>query len=229
MMLQGNEIDTLVLDFDGTLYWDDGSGYTDNIWLPVHKKLIRILYESERLSDNDVMEKVTKYRRRAKIVGYSLAHREMGGDQETFDGLAHGAERAPHLSYNKDLKKLFEDLSQKIRVIIFTGAYHREAEKGLEKLLGGPFEGFVDGILGTDDIQKYGKPDIEAYHFLIETFGIDSSSTLMVDDQFSEIESAKRVGFKTIAVGEKMTKEQRAQADAYISHILELREAISGM
>jgi len=225
LIFQENKINTLVLDFDGTLYSKDRDASIDNIWLPVHRRLMKVLLEEKGKdsSDDRVMVEVLKYRKRALEIGYTRAHEEMGGDKDLFHDLAHGADRASHLSFDQKLQDLFRNLSNNVDILIFTGAYQKSVRAGLSKLIGDGYKKMIIGILGTDDLDGYSKPDIRSYRDLIERFQIaDPSKVLMVDDQVEEIKSAKEVGFKTIIVGNKSSEKQRSFADAHIDNIYDV-------
>lgn len=218
------EIDTLVCDLDNTLYPPE---VMDGMWDGVRRTLISALLAetgqgnvSPELFEEKLREWIALTR---EVGGWSKAYMALGGSYEVFLNLIQDADRASYLKYDAELIKTVQELSLKgVKIFVFTGSLRCMAEKSLSVILGEHTD-LIRGLVGADDLTEGAtKPDLQAYQQMRAKFGIDNpGSAVMVDDQFTEIISAKEIGMGGILVGDNL-EENKAIADEWIPNIYAL-------
>ena len=70
----------------------------------------------------------------------------------------------------------------------------------------------LDGIVVSGD-EKVIKPDPKIYEILLNRYSIDAESSLFIDDNADNIETANKMGFKTVHFTDKVNLEQLLKSE----------------
>ncbi|CAN0252445.1 unnamed protein product, partial [Ectocarpus sp. 12 AP-2014] len=192
------EMETLLFDLDGTLYPLDNGYHThvrQNMWR----------FMSDKLGIEDP-EKVwrplfQKYNQSAKGL-------RVGGGYE-FDledfwtsvraGAADFIKEAP-----PGIKSALEKLPQKDKYV-FTNCNEVEAEEALA-LLG--IRHHFKGVIGAKAMGETCKPDKAAFEGVLQSVGADPTKTVMFEDSFKNLVTAKSLGMSTVFVQSDTAREE---------------------
>lgn len=74
----------------------------------------------------------------------------------------------------------------------------------------------LDGIVVSGD-EKIVKPDPKIYEILLNRYGLEAKSSLFIDDNADNIETANKMGFKTIHFTDKVNLEQLLRSEKILS------------
>ena len=70
----------------------------------------------------------------------------------------------------------------------------------------------LDGIVVSGD-EKIVKPNPEIYEILLDRYNLDAESSLFIDDNADNIETAKKIGFKTVHFTDEVNLEQLLKSE----------------
>jgi putative hydrolase of the HAD superfamily len=84
------------------------------------------------------------------------------------------------------------------RKIVFTNGARAYAERILARL---GLETVIDGLSAIEDRDLAAKPQDAAFAALLGRFGIAPRAAVLFDDHLVNLETAARLGFKTVLVG----------------------------
>jgi 2-haloacid dehalogenase len=70
----------------------------------------------------------------------------------------------------------------------------------------------LDGIVVSGD-EKIVKPDPKIYEILLSRYNLDAESSLFIDDNADNIETAKKMGFKTVHFKDNVNLEQLLKSE----------------
>ncbi len=70
----------------------------------------------------------------------------------------------------------------------------------------------LDGIVVSGD-EKIVKPNPEIYEILLDRYNLEAESSLFIDDNADNIETAKKIGFKTVHFTDEVNLEQLLKSE----------------
>ena len=73
----------------------------------------------------------------------------------------------------------------------------------------------LDGIVVSGD-EKIVKPDPKIYEVLLSRYNLDAESSLFIDDNADNIETANKMGFKTVHFTDKVNLEHLFKSEKII-------------
>lgn len=198
--VNGQEVKAAIFDLDETLYQFPPEKQA-LIWIDLRRQLVisalagrGITNPSEEMIENTV----ATYIKQAKKLGWKHAYLALGGNEEDYPKITGSFSIAEYLSYDSALVELLNLLSNYFPVHIFTGSSRECAFEALEVLIGQLSDRFTsERMLTSDDMRRGTKPDLEAYQEMLERFALEPKSTIFVDDQLSEVETAASLGMIT--------------------------------
>ncbi len=198
--VNGHEVKAAVFDLDETLYKFPPEKQA-LIWLDLRRQLVTSALANRGISNpsEEMIEKtVATYIKQAKKLGWKHSFLALGGTEEDYPKITGSFSVAEYLSYDAALVELLNLLSNYFPVHIFTGSSRESAFEALEVLLGELSERFTsERMLTSDDMHDGTKPDPEAYQEMLKRFNLEPKSTIFVDDQLSEVETAASLGMIT--------------------------------
>lgn len=198
-----------IFDLDNTLY-----PASCNLFSQVEKNMTRFIIELLDLEHQAAYDIQKKY------------FREHG---TTMRGLMHHHDVEPHdfldFVHDVDLSNVPDDpvLESHLarlpgRKLIFTNGSINHAENITRHLgVDHHFEDIFD-IVASDFVPK---PAPTVYHALVERFGVDPSSAVMVEDMARNLEPAAAMGMSTVWVRTNTTWGIEGSEEDYIHHIAE--------
>eukprot|EP00752_Nemacystus_decipiens_P018544 g16627.t1 len=205
-------METLLFDLDGTLYPLDNGYHTH-----VRQNMWRFMREKLGIEDP---EKV--WRPLFQMYNQSAKGLRVGGGYE-FDlaefwtyvraGAADFIKEAP-----PGVKSALEKLPQTDKHV-FTNCNEIEAEEALA-LLG--IRHHFKGVFGAKSMGDTCKPDKEAFLGVLSSLGADPAKSVMFEDSFKNLVTAKSLGMSTVFVQsdtareEGVSEEQLATVDAIV-------------
>lgn len=140
---------------------------------------------------------------------------------------ANGIEPGPFLDFVHDIDLSDLPASTKMeqaldalpgRKIVFTNASLDYAERVLDQLaIRHHFEDIFDIIAA----EYRPKPDITAYHALIERHGVDPTRAAMVEDMSVNLAPARDLGMTTVWVPRDLEAARETGADDHVDHLVE--------
>lgn len=140
---------------------------------------------------------------------------------------ANGIEPGPFLDFVHDIDLSELPASAKMeqaldalpgRKIVFTNASLDYAERVLDQLaIRHHFEDIFDIIAA----EYRPKPDITAYHALIERHGVDPARAAMVEDMSVNLAPARELGMTTVWVPRDLEAARETGADDHVDHLVE--------
>jgi FMN phosphatase YigB (HAD superfamily) len=108
-------------------------------------------------------------------------------------------------------------------VHIFTGSTRERVFNALKVLIGNSSDQFIyDRVLAVDDMSQGTKPDPEAYQEMLERFNIEPESTIFVDDQLSEVETAASLGMITFLIQKQNLGETELPPHIVLNSLFDL-------
>src|SRR3990167_5888152 len=114
------EIETVVLDFDGTLYPPE---LQEEIYAPIRRQLVCWLLGDEAIASPVCVERFQAcldiYEVSARAIGWWPAFQQCGGLWEVYNALVLNAEKAPYLQTDSALGGLLARLHEHVHVIVF--------------------------------------------------------------------------------------------------------------
>ncbi len=132
----------------------------------------------------------------------------------------HNIKPEPFLSYvhdidltsikkNLKLKKLLK--KYKGKKIIFTNGTLKHAKNVLKKI---DVHEYIDDIFDIEDANYIPKPQKDSYLKVLKKFNLEPSNTVMIDDIPSNLNTAYKIGIKTILI-----KKNNKEIYNYIDHV----------
>jgi 2-haloacid dehalogenase len=100
--------------------------------------------------------------------------------------------------------KLIRPLKKKYRVYGLTNWSAETLPIAMERY---DFFGDLDGMVVSGE-EKIVKPDPRLYRILLERYGMEAGESLFVDDNCANIETAQRLGFRTVHLTEGVNLEE---------------------
>ena len=188
--IPNSEIHCLIFDLDDTLY-PQASGAWDMVGDRIDHFLIKELHFPQ--------EEVTAIRSRLfRQYGTTLRglQIEYEVDMDHYLSYVHDVPFENFLSPDPDLDRMLYNLPQ--RKVIFTNASADHAQR-IMALLG--VEAHFEQIIDIYTIHPYCKPELEAFQIALAAINEDPSLCLMVDDNPTNLDTAKSLGMTTVSVG----------------------------
>lgn len=185
-------IETIIFDLDDTLY-PSSSG----IWSLIRERIDSFMINRLGYDEKEVPATREKFFRTygTTLRGLETVHHI---DPVEYLKFVHNIPLDRYLIPNHKLISVLEGIPQ--RKVIFTNGDRWHAKRVLDALT---ISKFFDEIVDILDISPYCKPMEEAFSIALEKFKIgDYNQTLLVDDNIRNIETAKKLGLKTVLVSE---------------------------
>jgi putative hydrolase of the HAD superfamily/pyrimidine and pyridine-specific 5'-nucleotidase len=136
-----------------------------------------------------------------------------------------------HIGPDPELRAMLQSLDPSIPRWVFTASIEPHARRCLELLgVSDLFEGVID-VRAVDWVTKH---DADAYHAAMKIANVtDPNRCLFLDDSTSNMRAAKKVGWRTVLVGEYGRdcggKIECADADVTVGRVHELRDIAPGL
>ena len=136
-----------------------------------------------------------------------------------------------HIGPDPELRAMLQSLDPSIPRWVFTASIEPHARRCLELLgVSDLFEGVID-VRAVDWVTKH---DADAYHAAMKIANVtDPNQCLFLDDSTSNMRAAKKVGWRTVLVGEYGrdcgSKIVCADADVTVGRVHELRDIAPGL
>lgn len=181
-------ITTWLFDLDNTLYPASSS-----VFPQIDAKMKAFIGEFLGLSPEDAFALQKTYYREygTTLRGLMLNH---GLEPDVFLDYVHDVDHSA-LDHDAALRRVISALPG--RRLVFTNGTVKHADRVLEKLgLQDLFEGTFD-IRAADFIPK---PQVETYHRLMDTYGIDPTQTAFFEDSHVNLKTAAALGMTTVLV-----------------------------
>ena len=179
-------IENWVFDLDNTLYKAE-CGLFDK----VHILMGKFIEEKLNMSSNDAQQLRSKYYHQygTTLRGLMSEHNINPDDYLKYVHQINYDVVEPDIDLGNEIKKLNG------KKYIFTNANLEHAEIVLEKL---GMSSIFDGIFDISDGDYYPKPLIRVYEDFTKKFKIENSNTAMFEDLHINLESAHKLGWKTV-------------------------------
>ncbi|NCN45251.1 MAG: hypothetical protein COU63_04690 [Candidatus Pacebacteria bacterium CG10_big_fil_rev_8_21_14_0_10_36_11] len=215
--LANKKIEAIVLDFDGTFY-SANKELEAKIWGEARKKLITKILEFEGITSftpEYFNQRLEEFIQEAQLNGWRVSFKKFGGTDEGFDEVISSVSVAEFLDFDQQLVDLLTELMSHVPVYIFTGSHRKRCWDALDVLVGDLINRFENSILAADDMEFGRKPVLAAYQEMVDRFALNPETTIFVDDQLVEVNSAAELGIMTFLIHETTNGEE-----AIGSHIL---------
>jgi len=211
---------TIILDMDGTLYRLKGGSFGNSKLKEVILRNIKIFIAQKLKKDEKgagtILKTITSKYKECVSVGLE---KEYGIDRFEYFEYVWNIDPKTLIDFNPDLKKLLKGLKQNYNIVLISDAPRVWVNKILEFLeIEEVFEELV--YSGEGDTRKeFGN----GFSLRIKEMGVQPSNCISVGDQeHTDIIPAKKIGFKTVYVGEKA----KSTADCSIADINSLERAL---
>lgn len=186
------QVDVCIFDFDGTLY-PSSAGIEGQI-----KDRFRICASKMlNLTDNEVRKLLHQYRTkyRSSVLGLEKHH---GIDPfEFYEELYSGIDIGRMLP-KAGLKEALESLSRSKPLYVFSNSNRSFVLRGLDHL---GLTAYITDAFTVESFNFIRKPHQEVYLATVDRVGYSADKVCMFDDIPSSLETAKKVGFVTVLVG----------------------------
>ncbi|CAN0424117.1 unnamed protein product [Pylaiella littoralis] len=201
-MPQREKMETLLFDLDGTLY-PLSNGYH----LHVRRNLWRFMEEKLGIKEPQEVWRplFKKYNQSAKGLRVGGGYEFDLADYWTSirEGAADFIREAP-----AELKSVLEQLPQQDKYV-FTNCNEIEAEEALA-LLG--IRHHFKGVYGAKSMGDSCKPEKEAFSRVLNSIGADPTKTVLFEDSFKNLVTAKSLGMSTVFVLSDTAREEDVSA-----------------
>ncbi|MBP7740957.1 HAD family hydrolase [Candidatus Woesebacteria bacterium] len=227
-------INALVLDFDGTLYSNEG--IEEKIWTDARKKSIQKLIDTssrveiKNMNPENLLEMYIKL---GNEIGWENTFVKLGGNAIDFHQVADKVTKAEFLKYDEELTNFIREMREIVPVKIFTGSTRETVIDALKVLVGDLWLPLSENLLATDDMKTASKPNKVAYEEMLSVFGFEPSKTIFVDDQEVDVDVAASLDLITFLIQGSKTNDgevKNSGADnphVMISSVVELRNHLS--
>lgn len=208
-------IETLIFDLDDTLY-PPSTGVWDAIGVRINQFIqdnLDLPAESVPQVRDELFHEYGTTLRGLQIV--------YGIDPYKYLNYVHNIPLEEYLQPNPALRGILTQINA--RMAIFTNSDQNHALRVLDRLgLGGIFERIIDVM----DVAPYCKPQPEAFHRALQILGNpDPAGCVVIEDSQRNVDTAQKLGFRTILVGNSDGKS--TTADAYVSSLENLTDLAS--
>ena len=182
---------TLFFDLDETLY-PTGSG----LWQIITDRISAYMIEHMEL-DPVIVPELRNRLFTTYGTTFGGLRREFELDDQDFLDYVHDLPLADHLQANPALRRMLQAYPQE--KWIFTNADAGHANR-IMKVLG--IDDCFQGIIDILDIDPHSKPHPDAYHTALHIAGKDDpTQCVFMDDRSPNLDSASKLGFFTVQVG----------------------------
>ena len=180
-----------VFDLDNTLY-PPSSG----LWSAIGQRISLFMVERLGMRPEEVAERRKGY---LDAFGTTLTglRNEYEIDPDDFLNFAHDLPLEKYLSYDAELDEMLERLP--LKKVIFTNADAAHARRVLSHLGISAHFGRIVDILALGLINK---PDLRAYHKLLQLISAAPEECLLVEDTARNLRPARALGMLTVLVSE---------------------------
>jgi putative hydrolase of the HAD superfamily len=212
-MFNINEFDYVIFDLDNTLY-DRETGPIKEVEINMDNYVSKLL----KLSDNE-NRKMRKYY--FEKYGTTLRGLQIEHNIDPIDYLekVHDVDANKYLSKNKKLQQILKNISSK--KYILTNSYKKYA-LNITDALG--ITKYFDDIFDNTDMNCESKKTVASYKTIITKINADYSKTVMIDDVWNYLISAKNLNIFTILVNAELNENENP--DLSIKNIYELEKYI---
>jgi len=126
--------------------------------------------------------------------------------EEFWDFIRSGREK--FLSEAPEVASLLQALPQSKWVV--TNCNERHAWLALKEM---KLDQYFEGVLGSDFMEPYAKPQEEAFQAVVERIGIAPSEAVMFEDSVKNLRTCKTMGMRTVLVRGATAREEGASVD----------------
>ena len=188
-----NKIKYLLVDLDDTLY-PQNSGLWELIRMRINKFLVNELHFSEDEAPAIRHQLWKQYG--TTLRGLQMEYKV---DMDAYLAYVHDVPIDNLISYDQQLSDILNALPQ--QKIIFTNASADHANRVTE-LLG--ITRYFEDIIDIYALSPFCKPQVEAFHTVLEKLNMPSKACLLVDDSPENLETAQILGMSTVSVGNRV-------------------------
>jgi putative hydrolase of the HAD superfamily len=180
----------LLIDLDDTLY-----PHESGVWSRVRDRIDRFLLEKMGFPPDEVPSL------RARLFqqyGTTLRGLQIDFevDMDYYLDYVHDIPLEDILSPDPQLNQLLHALPQ--RKVIFTNANAAHAKRVISRL---GITGHFNRIIDIHDLYPHCKPEVEAFHKALAIINEEPRRCLMVDDNPSNLVTARALGMSTVSIG----------------------------
>lgn len=178
----------LLIDLDNTVYPEDS-----NIFKQIDLKMKKFISDNLNVSLNQAYEIQKKYFKNngTTLRGLMLYHKI---DPELFLNFVHDIDLTK-IKTDRKLNNLLSNYQGK--KIIFTNGSYNHAKRVLRKV---GVDKSIDSIFDIINANYIPKPDILTYKKVIHKYSLDPNNTIMIDDLPINLNTAKKLGIKTVLI-----------------------------
>jgi len=192
-------ITNIVFDFDNTLYYADADTQT-KMWHQSRTKLVNLIIEKQHLSPTVFDQLYAKLLETASQIGWSTAYVKLGGELNDYTSVIHQVSKADFVQSDHKLQSLICSLASHAKLHIFTGSSRHTVLEALDIILDQAASYFSDTLLASDDMCLAQKPDPAAYQEMLSVFNLNPATTLFIDDQLPEVNTAQSCGLHAFLI-----------------------------
>jgi len=180
----------LLIDLDDTLYPRESGA-----WTRVRERIDQFLLEVMAFPPDEVTELRARLFRQygTTLRGLQI---EYEVDMDHYLDYVHDIPIDDLLSPDPELDLALQALPQ--RKVIFTNANAAHATRVIQRL---GIKGCFDTIIDIHDLYPHCKPEVEAFHKALAIIDEDPRRCLMVDDNPTNLVTARALGITTVSIG----------------------------
>lgn len=193
-----NKIHTLLLDLDGTLY-SSKAGIENEIkpqmWRCLSEELSIDIEEAKRR----MWACIEKYEHEA--IGLRA---DYNIDLDEFYNKVYTSIDISRIVPYEGLVQVFENLSRKVSIVVFTNSAKIHASRVLDRL---DLSNFVSRVISFEDNNYIRKPDKRAFQSIINLNKIVPRSTIYIDDSLPNLWTAHNLLFWSLLVSNGLVEQ----------------------
>lgn len=207
----------LLCDLDDTLY-PSSSG----VMQAMGHLIARYMVERVGISPEDVAGLKRQY-----YLGYGSTMRGLilhyGVDPEEYLAFVHDLPLAQYIQSNPGLDAMLASIP--LRKVVFTNADREHAQRVLDIL---DVRHHFERIIDIRDFGLRSKPDLSAYHHILDTLNARAEECIMVEDAAHNLAPAKALGMLTVLIedGSSAPDSSGNEVHIRIQDILQLAQII---
>lgn len=206
------DFSTLLLDLDGTVYSNDS-----NLWSVIRDQISSYMHIKMGIEWDEVANLRHKY---FEEYGTTLRGLQANHEIDTFDYLnyVHNVPLGDFIAPDEELNQQLASL--KLNKWIFTNADHSHAVNVLNHL---NLTDHFSGIIGVEKLGFINKPSPQAFETSLRICGEpESSRCIFIDDSYTNVLAAKKLGFHAILITDNGEHEGIDHVIPYLKDLAEL-------
>ncbi|TYR78272.1 HAD-IA family hydrolase [Priestia megaterium] len=191
-----NNINTIILDLDGTIYPE--SGITSQIKMYMRQQAAKTLGVNEQNALRMLKTYAKQYA--TELIGLKELH---GINPEYFLEEVYSQINISTIESYEGVRENLRELSKFYTLVLTTNSNRGHAKRVIEKF---KLTNIFDFIFSVEDWEFIRKPNPLVFNGILEKVGIEAMNAILFDDSYLNLNTAKKIGMKTVLVSNNIVE-----------------------